>query len=247
MTRCKRLAALIALPVLLLLGGCELRTEVGVVVDGDGGGDLAVTLAADEELRRTAHRAGADPLSVLAQAGRELPGWDITRFTDGPRRAVTLSTTFADPDELDRVSTQFADAVAAPELRPLGPLRLVLEDATVELRGTVSLDVGSGVRELGVRPARAREVLADSVVLRVVARMPGDVLETNADRQRDDGVVEWTIPAGRRRTLRVVARRPWTPARLARLLVTVEGMVALTIGTALIYDWRRATRHRAPL
>lgn len=239
----KRWTVLGALPICLLLSGCELRTHVGIVVDGDGAGVLSYTLTADAELRRAARRAGADPLVGLADAGAHLRGWQVARRTDGALQGVTLTTTFDDPDELARVSAQFAEALAAPELRPLGPLRLEVEDRTVDLRGSAALALDdAAVRELGVRPAHARDVLDDGVQLRVTARMPGEVLQTNADAQSADDRVAWTIAPGQRRTLRVVARRPWTLARLGRLLITVEGVIALAIALALIFGWRRATR-----
>jgi hypothetical protein len=119
-----------------------------------------------------------------------------------------------------------------------------MDDSTVDLRGSAALVLdAAAVRELGLRPARAREVVDDSVALRVEARMPGEVLETNADTQGADHTVAWMIAPGQRRTLRVVAQRPWTLARLSRVLITAEGMLALAIGIALIYHWRRATRN----
>jgi type IV secretory pathway TrbD component len=242
----KRWAALAALPMALVLSGCELRGDVAVSVDGDGGGALSYTLAADDELRAEVRRAGADPLEALAEAGRQLPGWKVTQQTDGPVQGVTLTTAFADPEELTRLSTQFAEALAGPELRPLGPLHLELDDTTVELQGSAVLDVDRAVRDLGVRPRRARRVLDEHVLLRVVARMPGEVLQTNADEQRDDGTVVWTITGGEQRDLRVLARRPWTLARVAGLLVTPTGLTALAVVTALLglVIWRVATRRR---
>jgi len=237
---------LAALPICLLLSGCELRAQVGIVVDGDGAGVLSYTLTADAQLRRAARRAGADPLAALADAGADLRGWRVARRTDGALQGVTLTTTFDDPDELAMVSAQFAEAVAAPELRPLGPLRLEVDDSTVDLRGSAALALdAAAVRGLGVRPARARDVLDDSVQMRVTAQMPGEVLQTNADAQSDDRVA-WTIAPGQRRTLRVVARRPWTLARLGRLLITVEGLIGLAIALALIYGWRRAATRGSP-
>lgn len=237
----KRCALLIALPVVLLLSGCELRADVDIALDDVGGGTFAVTLAPDDALRRTVRRAGADPLSGLVAAGAQLPGWRVRR-SDGPNGAVTLATTFDDAAELERVSTQFADAVAAPELRPLDPLRVELTDDTVALHGGAGLQVTSAVRDIGYSPARARELIADSVRLRVTARMPGDVLDTNADRRTGDRIVSWVIPAGDHRELEVLAVRPWSLPRVLRLLVTPAGAAALAIGLALIIGWRRATR-----
>ncbi|MBW3606152.1 MAG: hypothetical protein KY460_14875 [Actinobacteria bacterium] len=242
----KRRALLIALPVVLLLSGCELRADVDIALDAAGGGTLAVTLAPDDALRRTVRQAGADPLSGLVTAGAQLPGWRVRR-SDGPDGAVTLATTFDDAAELERVSTQFADAVAAPELRPLDPLRVVVTDDTVALHGGAGLQVTPAVRDIGYSPARARELIADSVQLRVTARMPGEVLETDADRRNGDRVVSWVIPAGDHRELEVLAARPWTLVRVLRLLVTPTGAAALVIGLALVIVWRRATRDQPSL
>ncbi|CAN5888616.1 hypothetical protein BH23ACT10_BH23ACT10_04620 [soil metagenome] len=244
MTPPKR-TVLAALPlVVALLAGCELRADVDVTIDNTGGGRLAVTLTPDEALRRSTRQAGADPLAALADAGSQVPGWRV-RSADGDG-GVTLATTFDDPDELALVSAQFADAVAAPELRPLEPLEVVLGADTVELRGGAGLDVTPAVRDIGYSPARARAVIADSVRLRITARMPGAVLETNAGERRDERTVSWLIPAGQQRRLEVVATRPWTAERVARLLITPEGVLALLIGTTMVLAWRRTRRH-APL
>lgn len=241
--RKRRLLLLPALTlVVLALAGCRLRADIGVDVDADGGGTLTVSLTADDELRRAARQAGGDPLRALADETRSLRGWGVTTSDDG--RTVTLRTAFADPDELERASGQFAAALAAPELRPLGPLRVVVTDDTVELRGSAGLRPTRAVRELGVRPRRARAVLRDAVRVRVAARMPGPVLETDADHRPDADTAAWTIAAGQQRRLTVVARRPWTLARLVALAVTPWTMAALLVGVALVVECWRTTRNR---
>ncbi len=243
MTTNKRWTALIVLLLVATLSGCQLRADVTVDVNDGGGGTLAVTLAADDSLRRAAGAAGADPLQTLADAGRRLPGWRVRR-PEGATGAVTLETSFDDPAELERTSTQLAAAIAAPELRPLEPLQLTLTDDTVALRGGAGLQVTSAVREIGYSRARAREAIADSVRLRITARMPGEVLETNADERGDDRTVTWTIPAGEQRQLRVLAARPWTIGRVVRLLITPTGLAAVLLGAVVIVAWWRATRDR---
>lgn len=251
MTSRTRRALLVALPLIAVtLAGCELRADVGIDVTGAGGGTLAVTLAADQELQQAARRAGADPLSTLAEAGRQLDGWQVDRDEGTPGAPVTLSADFADPGELASLSRALADAVAAPELRPLEAWSLELDDRTVELTGGASLAVTSKVTALGVRPARATRILADSAQLRVIARMPGGVLETNGEVGPDATVVTWTVPAGERRSLSVVARRPDRLARLVRRLATPLGAVVMlalaVVATAfVIVRRRRAAARRA--
>lgn len=244
MTAHRRRRLVAALPlVVVLLTGCELRADVDVAVDDSGGGTLAVTLQADEALRRSARATGADPLAALTAAGRQAPGWRV-RGPDA-EGVVTLATTFDDPEELERISTQFARAVATPELQPLGPMQLVMGDDTVTLRGSAGLAVTDAVRDIGYSPARARAVVADSVRLEIGAQMPGEVLQTNAAQRQDARSVRWVIPAGGQRQLQVVSARPWTVARVARLLITPAGLLVLVIGLALVLGWRWA-QHETP-
>lgn len=244
MTPLKRLVRLVALPVaLLLLAGCELRADIAVTIDETGGGALAVTLDPDDALRRSARQADADPLAALIDAGRQLPGWQVRE--DDPGGGVTLATTFDDPDELERISTQFANAVAAPELRPLDPLRLVVGDDTMRLQGGAGLKVTPAVRDIGYSQSRAQAVIADSVRLRVTARMPGEVLQTDADQREGADTVSWLIPAGQRRQLQVVSTRPWTLERVARLLLTPVGALLVLLLAAVMVVVARQMRRRA--
>jgi hypothetical protein len=238
---------LIASVVTLLVSGCQLRTGVDVRVDGDGGGALSLTLVTDEELRDAATRVGADPLGTLADTVEELPGWQVRRPGGASPGRITLATTFADPDDLARVSRELADAVAAPEMQPLQPWQLVVDAATIELRGGAGLELMPAVTDLGIARARADTLLADSVQLRVTAAMPGEVLESNADEVTRDGRATWTIAPGERRQLRVVARRPWTLGRVVDALSTPYGLasvavivLALAVGARLVVRRRRA-------
>lgn len=240
---------LVVTAAVVLLSGCQLRSDVAVTVDGDGAGTLAVTVAADDELRAAAARVDADPLTTLAAAVEGQPGWQVERPDDGSAQRVTLTTTFADPDELRAVSGEFADALAAPELRPLEPFEVVVDDATVTLRGAAALDLTGDVAAPGVAPARARALLAESTRLRVRAAMPGDVLETNADERPGDRAVVWEIPAGERRELVVTSHRPWTWARIVDALRSPAGMVAVAVlallmGGAIALVLRRRRRGR---
>lgn len=242
----RRVLPLALLAIGLVLTGCRLDGDVAVVLDADGAGTLAVTLAADRELRDRAATAGADPLATLRSTAAQLPGWRVAGPATGAG-SVTLETTFRDPDELARVSAEFADAVAGPELRPLGPLRVDLTDDTVELRGTAGLVPTAQVGELGLPPARVDRVLAESVGYAITVELPGAVLETDADERTGPTAVRWTIAAGQQRHLYVSARRPWTLERIVGLLVTPATMIATAIGIAMIYDWRRATRDQPML
>lgn len=228
----------------MLLAGCRLDGQVEVAVDGDGGGTLAITLLVDEELRRAAAAAGADPLTALEQSGRQLRGWQVTRPDGaGQERAVTLSSGFRDPEHLEQLTTEFADGLAGPELAPLGPMRVDVTDDTVTLTGTADLRVSASVRELGLTRRQARNRLAEGVRVRVTARMPGAVLQTNADDQPDDTTAVWDIAPGERQTLHVSATRPWTFARIATHLFNPYAPTVVLVGIMLIVAARQQQRH----
>jgi hypothetical protein len=227
--------------LVMVLSGCRLDGQVEVAVNGDGGGTLALTLAVDEELRRAA--AGADPLSALEEAGGQLQGWQVTR-PDGAdrRRAVTLSTGFRDPEDLEQLTTQLSEGLAGPELAPLGPMRAEVTDDTITLTGTADLRLSPTVRELGLSRRQARNRLAEALRFRVTARMPGAVLQTNATGRPDDTTVVWDIPAGQRQALHVSAARPWTFARIATYLRNPYTPSVVLVGIMLLVAARQQQR-----
>lgn len=238
-------AAIVVLAV-LLVSGCRLDADVAVDVDGNGAGQLEVTLATDDELRRAAADADADPLAVLADEVGTLDGWSVRR-QDADR--VTVVTRFDDPRELARVTADFAAGLAGPELTPLGPLRVTVTDDAVSVRGTVDLRVRDTVDELGLAPAAARSVLADAVRMDVVVRMPGDIVAANADRRPAPDTATWRVDAGSTQVLRVRSQRPWTVDRVIDVLSGPPGIVALVTLGALValvtIGWRRYAAARS--
>lgn len=196
-SRHRRFASGLLLAALALaLGGCRLDAVVDVSLDGDGGGTLTVELVADRELVTRAAASGADPLTDLARRVDELAGWD-GQARGGPEgsRRVTLSAGFAGPAEFERLVAGFTTALDAPELRPLEALSLELDEAVVRVRGAAALRPAPAVSELGYTPEQAVAALADAVTYQVRVRVPGEVLDTNADRSAD-GELIWTVPAG---------------------------------------------------
>lgn len=252
-----RATTCVLLCAMALLTGCRLDADVDVTVDGDGGGVFAVTVAADDELLTQLDAADADPLATLEQAVAELDGWQVTRrdaaaddvaTTDGGGDAsetsdtesdatgatITMTTRFDDPAELTRATGAFADGVAGPELAPLEPFGLEITDDTVALTGGAALRPTAQVSELALTPAQAEQRLADTVRMRVIARMPGRILQTNADERPDDATAAWTVAAGQRRTLQVTSARPWSLARLVALLGGPWVVAAVALALAVI-------------
>lgn len=243
-----RVTTCVLLCAVALLSGCRLDADVDVAVDGDGGGTFAVTVAADEELLADAADAGANPLAALGEAGAQLDGWEVTRGAGesddgtgepgaGGGAAVTLATRFRDAAELHRVTTDFADGLGAPELAPLEPLRLTVTDDTVALAGAAALRPTAQVSELGLTRAQADRLLADTARMRVVVRMPGQILQTDADQRPDGTTAVWTLAAGQHRRLAVTSARPWSLARVVAVVggprVAAAAALALATGIGL--------------
>lgn len=226
----------------LVCTGCQLRFDVDVHVDRRGGGHFEVSLAADPELQARAAQAGADPLGDLAAAGRRLrdQGWRTAerRQADGSRE-VALSADFANAAQFDALARDLATALAAPELVPLEPMDLEVEEGRLSLAGAASLRPTPVVSELGLSPQEAVRLLRerDAIAYRIAVALPGEVVETTATA-RDGSLLIWQVQPGERVEVRAVGVRPG-PAVWPIVLGGVLG--ALAAGAAL----RRLRRARA--
>ncbi|MGH8899169.1 MAG: LppM family (lipo)protein [Egibacteraceae bacterium] len=236
----------VLLAVLALgITGCQLRVGVGVDVDRNGAGVLAVSVGADKELLTKAKEAGADPLGVLlAQSGQLAEaGWRVTEDTPvGGGRELRLSARFRSPEEFNALASDLAGALAAPEVRLLEPLTLEVTDDRITVTGAAGMQPADVITELGVQPADAVR-LADeeaAVAYEVRVRLPGDVRSSTATTQ-DQGTLVWEIRPGQQVEVRAVGTRPSRPL-LPVLAVVAEALAAA--GVAVAAALRRRQRQR---
>lgn len=252
------------LALALALCGCRLRLGVDVRVDADAGGRLTVAVAADRALRARAERAGADPLDDLVARVRKLrpAGWAVRDTTArGGTRTVEISTAFADPAELGDLSEALSDALAAPEVRLLSPLRLAARGRRLVLRGAAGLALTPAVRELGLSPAEARRMAAGVVTYEVSATFPGRVLRSTGrvrgrgpvngwgrgrgpvtgDR-RQGTTVTWRVPPGETVRVHAVGTRP--PPASSPWPVVATGALTTTLVAAAGLVWLTRRRRR---
>jgi hypothetical protein len=227
---------LLAVTLLLLATACELRADVGVRIDRDGAGELAVSLALDEELAAAAAEAGLDPFDPVVAAAGETGAWRVERVPSG----VTLTTDFATPEELTERSATLAQGLAAAELEPLEPFAVTIAEGRVTVQGAAGLMPTRAVTELGVGPERALEVLAESVDYEVRFALPGEIVEASPGAVITEQTVSWRVPAGQRLELLAVARRPprvsswtwWAAGASALLLAAVVAYSAPALASA---------------
>lgn len=225
----------------------------------NGGGTLAFAVGADSELLERAREAGADPLGDLVEDGKALDGWrvtDVAEETGG--RTVTLATDFAGPDELDKISQELTEALAAPEVVLLERLGVDVTDDRVDVAGTAGAVLKPAVRAYGVTPRKAARLLRrnDALEYRVSITPPGEVVETNAPTRHvseattqaaeagDGSGLVWTVPPGRSIDFAVTSTRPGPPIVATVLGVIAALVIAWVVARIVIVRRRRASRRR---
>lgn len=237
-------ALVLAATVAGTLSGCRLGLDVALDVARDGSGRLAVALAADAAANQRAAAAGADPLALVADAGERLAGqgWETREETaaDGSRE-VTLSVEADDAAALSAQAAELAEALAAPEARPLEPLRVTLTEDRVEVAGAAGLVPGEAVAEYGLSPEQAIALLAerDALDYRVTVTLPAQVLSSNADTT-EESTLTWQVAPGEQVAISATGVRP----RFPWPLVAAGAAAALLLAVAAVALSRRARRRR---
>jgi hypothetical protein len=226
----------------LLTSACQLRLEVAVEVNRNGGGTLAVTVGADSELLDAAARAGADPLENLMETGRGLRGeeWRVTQRTLDDGSAVTFSREFADPEDFNELSEQLATALAADEVILLEPFTLEVTEDRVAIAGSAGAQPRRAVRDYGLTRRGAVELISAEQALdyTVTITLPGQTLQANATDDEASPLV-WRVPVGEQVAIAAASTRPGPP--IARAVTGALGG-ALLAGAGLWLWSRRRPR-----
>ena len=234
----RALAGLVGLVAAVLLGtGCQLRLDVRVAVERDGGGDVTVALGADADLAARAEAAGVDPLATFREAVGAAGGWDVAEeaLPDGGRRVVA-SAGFDDPGGLRDLTAGLADGLAVPEVEaPLQPFDLVVGEGDVRVTGGAAAVPGAGVADLGAAPDQlvADLTAQDAVRYGVEVVLPAAALThdaTSAQVQPDGStVLRWDVPLGAAVPIAATGVRPQAPVALYAAAAAVGAVVALLL------------------
>lgn len=237
---------LVVLLLAALAGGCRLDVALDVAVDRNGGGTVTVVVGADPAALAAADTAGVDPLARLATQARERGDgrWQVSeRNRDDGGREVRLQVTAADPDALRQVTVQLTRTLNGPELRVLDPLAVSVTDDQIRIDGGAALLVGDAATDTAGRsPEEATALLAEVVEYEIRVRLPGPLIDSNADRvegTEDAPVLVWAVPAGQEQRLRAVAQRPTAPWPVLAGAAAAGALVALLLVVA-----RRQVRGR---
>lgn len=227
--------------LVVLLAGCEARVAVDVTLNRDGGGELALALATDPELDARARAAGADPVEAVAETGRALAprGWRTTVDRDEAGARVLLRRAFGSPAELEALTRELAEGLEAPEVAPLQPFLVTVEDERLHFSGGASLVLTRAVEEHGLLAADAVGALDGAVDYRVTATFPGEVLE--ASGQAEGRTVTWVVRPGHEQALTAVAVRPGPALGPYLAAGALLGLLALIV----VLRMRRSRRRLA--
>lgn len=248
--------AALSVLVLLVLAGCEVRTELDVTVDEDGSGHVELAVALDEDAM--ARRPGLfDELDLSDLAGT---GWEVTGPVEEADGLSWLRARhdFATPDQLGPL----VEDVAGPD-GPFRDFRLTRDDEFAESRyrfdGTVDLTAGAGALAadpelagaLGGEPIELIEerlgaAIEEMVEVQVAVRLPGS-LDANAPTPASDEAV-WRPSVAEREVVEL--RATGTVSRSERLVWAGAGGVAAFALVLYVLvragSWRRARRRATP-
>lgn len=244
--------AVLAVLVLLVLAGCEVRTDLNVTVEEDGSGDLELAVGLDEDaLSRRPEVLEELDLSDLTDTGWEVtgPGEEADGFT-----WIRARHPYGTPEEL---GTLIADV--AGEDGPFRDFELRREDAFAESRylfeGTVDFTAGVGgfaddpelAAALEAEPIELLEqrlgtAIDEMVKVQVAVRLPGSV-DSNARTRASNGAV-WQPSVVDREVAEL--RATGTVSRTGRLVwVGVGAVAAFALVLYLLIrvaSWRRSAR-----
>lgn len=241
----RRARALTWLLLLLVCAGCEVRLRTEVVLDRDGAGRLALSLAADREAQERAAAAGAAPLDALEASGEELAdeGWRTSSTVAGDGgRVVHLETDFADPADLERLTGQLAETLGGAEGRLLEPFTLTVEADTLALTaGAAVQPTDAALAEAGLDRPTALVLLRDGFSSEVVVEMPGEIQAAPGAALGPQGLTAtYALTGGEEVAIEVTAHRP-PRFSLAELALAGAVALALAVGVAAVL------RRRGPL
>lgn len=183
----------------LVLAGCKLDVGVGVTVNADGTGEVAVTAVVDADVVAQAPGlAGALQLTDATTAGWSV---DPPVATEDGGLSVSLRHQFASVEEATVLLGSLGPPFAGITLTHV----VTDDDVTVTVAGALTLPGGTfdafadaellaavGGVPFAAQLTAAQATPASAMTVRLTLRLPGEIAETTGDQS--DGGVTWTAP-----------------------------------------------------
>lgn len=226
---------LMPLLLLALLGSaCQVKIEQTTRIDDDGSGQIILDVLLDEELRTLT--GFEDAASAFELAGGVPEGFVVEDLVVDDFAGARATNEFANLDELnvilqDAASTGLADVVS-----------ITREGNEYRYSATIG-DLGAAAEGLG--GFITADTFDDFFDITLAVRLPGEVVDHNADRLDEDGTLVWRIGIEDSETTISGTSRvatDWAPLAIGGILA-----VALIAGTvAVVRNRKGSTADAAP-
>lgn len=181
-----RKTLLLATTLILALSACRAEINFAVDVAEDGSGDVTFELGLDEDMLELLEGFGG-----TEQLFEALPeDQQVESRIEGEFTYFSSSVPFTNPDQLLETasSIQGADANFAE-------LDLEVTDEAATLQATIEAPSATEVLEgLGGSGLGGFDLTDDVLTSNLFVRLPGELIETNADEVLEDGTLRWDIP-----------------------------------------------------
>jgi hypothetical protein len=236
----RRLLAAIAI-FGLMTAACELRADLRLELNADESGNVLVTLGLDEEFQSLVEESG-EPIedSFFGQDNPfgELPGAAERTYEADGFTYYEAKVPFSDLNGLALLGTD-AD-------NPLNDFDIVFSDETARVSGSIDIgEVTGGDLADDQLAGISAESLAEIFQFHIQVLMPGEVTSQNADRQLNDGTLEWDIPLiGGVDTLTIEAESNLTSSGGVSAWVIV--LVALIVVGLIVFMMTRSRSGTGP-
>lgn len=223
------------------LAGCRLDLSARTDVRPDGSGVVAVEAVLDETSLDTLAELGVDPLAELAEVGGDAAdddGWRLHRESTERGLLVRLEREVADGAAIGDAFRELTAGLADEDPALLVDLEVVVaDDGGAQVRGTAGLrpPATSGMRldgePVGPHGDELAALTEDVVDARLVVRLPGEILTSDADGL-DGREAVWRLPVGTSRSVTATAAAPsalarWWPWGTGGALAVAAGVVLL--------------------
>ncbi len=205
------------LPLLLLLAligsACQVKIEQTTRIEDDGSGQIVLDVLLDEELRTLS--GFEDAASAFELAGGVPEGFTVEDLVVDDFAGARAMRDFADIDELNTVLQDAATAGLADQVT------VVREGNEYRYSATIG-DLSAAAEGLG--GFITVDTFDDFFDIVLAVRMPGDVVDNNADAVREDGTLVWEIgidDSGKTISATSRVATDWAPVAIGVILLLV--------------------------
>ena len=168
----------------LILSACRMDIAVEMQLNEDGSGTGALVFSVDDQMRDLIDQGGqaVSPEDFFELLGINTSTVTITEERDGDFTRTTAAGTYAEFDDLKNMFAVGSDLSAIKEAS------FVRVDDEVTLTGTLVFDLAANVPD---NAPVGLETISQFITITAAVDMPGEVIEHNADRVTEDGVLIW--------------------------------------------------------